>query len=272
MFTSGKEILSLEEIKNFLDCFGINIDPLMMPGQFVEALKISDPRYANGRELLRFQLEGDKTEMSEQVTKAVMSAAQVLGILDKETQLKGDQDLVIVLGGARQSNLDRLSYVLESIKSGRVVIRKLVMAGSTRILDDTEKQNTLNYAPRAKTEADLCYAAASTLSLKFPDQPIYLVTSGHTKAGNPEVIEKAIRQLMPNGDPDSKIMVVTTQRYAQSALLDLDRVGRKFSYTNSSAAGSPANPTVVANSTPATYLSEVLRTLRAAVLHATEIR
>ncbi len=67
---------------------------------------------------------------------------------------------------------------------------------------------------------------------------------------------------MPAG---AKVAAVTTQIYQASTERDLDRVAKQFGVTETFTAGNPSDPNVVAKRTPATYLSEVLRTLRAAV-------
>jgi len=67
---------------------------------------------------------------------------------------------------------------------------------------------------------------------------------------------------LPEG---SRVAAVTTQIYQAATSLDIARVGKKYGL-ETMAAGNPSDPKVVEARTPATYLSEVLRTLRAATL------
>ncbi len=87
------------------------------------------------------------------------------------------------------------------------------------------------------------------------------------RAGTPAVIEGVLATLQANGSlPEgANIAAVTTQVYQASTERDLARVAKQFGITETFTAGNPSDPNVVAKRTPATYLSEVLRTLRAAV-------
>ena len=264
---TGKWILRNPAIVAFLSYFGISVDPMSDPELFKQALREVDPRYKGGLGVDRFRLEQDQTKWSRETIEIIMVAAKALGLLDQETQLKGHIDMVIALGGARQSNLDRLRYAADAVKTGKASIKNLVIAGSNRILSDVEKENVSNYAPNAETEADLCKAAASMVERENPGMRIQVVVSENEKAGNPEVIESALREIGVAGD---YVAVVTTQIYKMAAGLDLARVANKFGISLTTAAGNPSDPAIVAKRTTATYLSEVLRTLRAAILFAQE--
>lgn len=263
----GREILNAAIIRDFLKFFNIETDPFLQTEAFIRSLAAIDPRYENGRNLVRFQLEGIKPLLTEEALDKVMSAARILRITEEKTLLEGEFDLVVVLGGARQSNLDRLRYVAEAIQSGNAKIEMLVIAGSTRKLNVVEQENVSNYAPGAKSEADLCYAAASVVNSES-NLPIVVMIVGDEKAGNQAVIEKVMAN-MPL-DSSARVAVVTTQFYQAAAELDLTRVARKHCITDTMAAGNPSDPTIVRKRSDSTYLSEVLRTLRAAVLEATE--
>jgi len=251
----------------FLQHFGVEANPVEDPEAFTAALAQLDPRYQGGRELVRWQLEADQTAWPEDTKQVIMGAAEGMRMLVPETPLAGSYDVVIALGGARQSNLDRTRYAADAVKEGKATISHLVVAGSKRKLNDQEQENVTNYAPGATTEADLVSGAASTVSSENPDvtPEVHVVES--ERAGTPDVVESVLEDMKSKGvlTVGSKVAAITTQIYQASTELDLARVAKKYGISETFTAGNPSDPNVVAKRTPATYLSEVLRTLRAAV-------
>lgn len=187
-------------------------------------------------------------------------------MLETETPLVGDYDVVIALGGARQSNLDRTRYAAEAVKSGKASIKQLVVAGSSRALGKGEPENTANYAPNATTEFDLVAGAAKTVAQENPGLVTSMFYVEDEKAGTPAVLEGVLQALKDSGalKEGAKVAAVTTQIYQESTELDLARVARQFGVSETFAAGNPSDPKVVEARKPATYLSEILRTLKAA--------
>jgi len=257
----------LQASSEFLRYFGVEADPIEQPEAFREALGQLDPRFQGGRDLVRWELEADQTEWDETSTDLIMRTAESMRMLVPETPLEGDFDVVIVLGGARQSNLDRTNYAVDAIKASQANVKQFIVAGSSRELNEAEQENTANYAPGAQTEFDLCVGAAATVSKENPGLVASVMYVDDKKAGTPAVIEKVLATLQANGSlPEgSKVATVTTQIYQSSTQLDLDRVAKQFGVNETFTAGNPSDPNVVAKRTPATYLSEVLRTLRAVV-------
>jgi len=251
----------------FLEHFDVKVDPFEQPEEFREALQQLDPRYQGGRDLVRWELEKDQTEWDDTSKDIIMSTAESMRMLEVETPLQGNYDAVIVLGGARQSNLDRTNYAVAALQEGAAKTKHLVVAGSNRALNEAEQENTANYAPGAKTEFDLCVGAAATAAKENPGLIASVLYVEDKKAGTPGVIEKVLTSLQASGDlpTGSKIAAVTTQIYQTSTQRDLDRVARQFGANETFTAGNPSDPKIVANRKPATYLSEVLRTLRAAI-------
>lgn len=262
---TGEQLLQAGS--EFLQHFGVEANPVENPEEFRAALQQLDPRYQGGRDLVRWQLEADQTEWDEPTKDVIMRTAESMRMLEAETPLQGNFDAVIVLGGARQSNLDRTNYAVEAIKDGKATVKQLIVAGSSRELNEAEQENTANYAPGAKTEFDLCVGAAATASKENPGLIASVMYVEDKKAGTPAVIEKVLTTLQGNGTlPEgAKVAAVTTQIYQSSTERDLDRVAKQFGVDETFTAGNPSDPNVVAKRTPATYLSEVLRTLRAAV-------
>ncbi len=256
----------LQAGSEFLQHFGVEVNPTEQPEQFLEAMAQLDPRYQGGRELVRWQLEADQTEWDEETKGVIMRAAESMRMLEPETPLQGDFDVVIALGGARQANLDRARYAVEGAKEGKTSFKSLVVAGSSRELNEAEQENASNYAPGAETEFDLCVGAAATVAKENPGLVASVAYIEDKRAGTPVVIERVLSTLRANGSlPEgARVAAVTTQIYQASTELDLARVAKQFGVSEAYTAGNPSDPNVVAKRTPATYLSEVLRTLKAA--------
>lgn len=256
----------LQAGSEFLQHFAVEVSPTEQPEQFLEAMAQLDPRYQGGRELVRFELEADQTEWDEETKGVIMRAAESMRMLETETPLLGQFDVVIALGGARQSNLDRTRYAVEAAKDGKAGIKQLIVAGSSRELNEAEQKATENYAPGATTEFELCVGAAKTVAQENPGLVASVMYVEDKRAGTPAVIEKVLATLQANGSlkEGAKVAAVTTQIYQASTELDLDRVAKQFGVAETFTAGNPSDPKVIEARKPATYLSEVLRTLKAA--------
>ncbi len=262
---TGEQLLQAGS--EFLQHFGVEANPVEQPEAFREALQQLDPRYQGGRDLVRWELEADQTEWDDTTKDLITRTAESMRMLEVETPLQGSYDAVIVLGGARQSNLDRTRYAVDAIKEGTATVKHLIVAGSSRELNEAEQENTANYAPGAKTEFDLCVGAAATAAKENPGLVASVMYVEDKKAGTPVVIENVLATLQASGSlPEgASVAAVTTQIYQTSTERDLARVAKQFGVAETFTAGNPSDPNVVAKRTPATYLSEVLRTLRAAV-------
>ncbi|MEK7599416.1 MAG: hypothetical protein AAB462_00030 [Patescibacteria group bacterium] len=264
--------LSPEQIfqagSEFLQHFGVEADPFEQPQEFQAALEQLNPRFQGGRDLVRFELEADQTEWDEPTKDVIMRAAEGMRMLETETPLTDRFDVVIALGGARQSNLDRTRYAVKAIREKTATVDNLIVAGSSRVLSEAEQDNVENYAYGAEREYQLCSAAAATVRGENPDLTIGVFGSEGVgeKAGTPAIIEEVLTMFRDKGKLPygARVGAVTTQIYQASTELDLARVAKQFGITETFTAGNPSDPNIVEARTPATYLSEVLRTLRAA--------
>jgi hypothetical protein len=256
----------------FVEHFGIRPSPVEQPEEFLEALKQLNPRFEGDKNLLRYELELalDTNEWPEETRHIIMKTAEKMRMLEKETPLLGHYDAVIALGGARASNLDRTLYAALAAHNGQASIDEIIVAGSARLVQDGERPATDQYAPGAQTEYDLCDAAAQITGGRFPELKVEAYPGGDEKAGTPKVIEAVLRRLQAQGKltEASHIGVVTTQIYQASTSLDARRVAERYGVTDVEAVGNPSDPTILAARTPATYKSEIIRTLQAAVLAA----
>lgn len=265
---SAQEILLVGA--DFIEHFGITVDPIKQPKEFLEALKQLNPRFEGDKNLLRFELElaQDSHEWPKETQQIIMEAAERMRMLETDTPLLGHYDAVIALGGARMANLDRTLYAAQSTQDGQTSIDLIIVAGSARKVQEGERSATNTYAPKAVTEFDLCDAAAVTVQQSYPNIEIRSYGAGDETAGTPKVIAIVLRDLQSKGilSETTRLGVVTTQIYQAATSLDARRVAKEFGITDIMTAGNPSDPKIIEARTPATYKSEIIRTLQAAAL------
>ncbi|MBX4190671.1 hypothetical protein KW794_01145 [Candidatus Saccharibacteria bacterium] len=276
-FSRGENQLAPYEVlsagSELLNHFDINVNPISQREQFLESIKQVDPRFQGDRNQVRWELEADQTEWPAFTKEIIMRAAENMRMLHYQTPLIGHYDAVIALGGARQSNLDRTRYAVECAKDQgyETTFKHLIVAGSGRKLNEQEQQATANYAPGAQTEFDLCVAAASVVAQENPGLITSVSYTDQERAGTPDIIETVLTSLQKSDQAiygESTIAAITTQIYQVSTDMDLRRIAKNFGIPNIYVAGNPSDPEIIAKRTPATYLTEVIRTLRAASLAA----
>lgn len=268
----------IESANELLAHFGVETDPVDESEQFLAVIKQLDPRFQGERSKSRQDLEKDERDWSAETIDIINRTAQALRmvVFDEEgrpghieTPLVGHYDAVIALGGARRSNLDRARYAVEcQNNSPDTSFAHLIVAGSGRPLRDGE-QETETYAPGAQDQFDLCVGAARVVARENPGLTVSVSYTAKDRAGTPDVIATVLADLQKSEVArygESPIAAVTTQIYQVSTRMDLERVAKKFGITDVYVAGNPSDPELVARRTPSTYLSEIVRTLKAAVL------
>lgn len=286
--------------QSLLDHFNVQANPNnpSETEQFVTAMDQLNPRFQGGRDLVRYQLELDQTEWPGDTKQIIMDSAKAMRMLESQTPFEGSFDVMLVLAGARQANMDRMRYAARccftraslsvTIDSRSFREGVLIFVGSKRKLTDDEKDNTSNYAPGAVTEEDLIVATMEhfdseqrKLTNEFGKYPQINrwdhVITDKDKAGTVDVVDKVLSEIanyvastgreLPK---DFRLGAVTTQIYQSATELDLARVAKRYGITETFTAGNPSNPNIIAKRTVATYLSEVLRTLKAAALAKSE--
>lgn len=267
-----------------MDHFGIEADARINQEGFTAALAQLDPRYKGERSLVRWQLEADQTEWPEATDVLVKQTAEAMRMMHAETPLQGRFDLVLVMGGARQAPADRARYAAECLFNKSADFISVAVLGSQRPLDDQEQAAVANYAPHAKTEGDLAISAVKVLEQEENRFAAVHQSEPKLKDVTPTVIEKVrastadvvdfqLAKMTARGTAAEielpvgfKLGAVTTQIYQPATQLDIVRVAKEYGITDVFTAGNPSDPNVIAKRTTATYLSEVLRTLRAASL------
>jgi len=231
-----------------------------------------NPRFSEGNDLVRFQLERDLRPLDEEIMDATLNLAGYFNMLRGETTLTGKYDLIAAPGGARRAPLHRACAAAQSIVEGRVDAKILVIAGSTRLLKDEEKPIVQDYAPDAVTEYDLCFGASLRILEKYPTLPVYTVRTDNPNAGNDDVIDRVMdfyHEEFPESGPIS-VAMVTTRHYAVGLHLDMARAAKRHGWRNFLAAGHCVDPETLFNRSMMIYFSECLTTLRKAAIAAAE--
>lgn len=296
---------SLRDGAELLDFFGVTIDPVQDTDRFVMAIQQMDPRNtAEGQDhLVRFQLEQDQTQWPQEAQGVILSTARAMDMASAqeqdlarrykageitdadivllqaegslpaaertvrqvETPLQGPFDMVVALGGARHAPRDRALYAARAIEEGRAS-GMLVMASSDRKLVGAEAQVAADYTPRASgdpREYHLGIGAVNAVQEQHPGVLITPVRIAQERANTTMVMEGVLDRF--SGAKFQRIGAVTTQIYQRFTELDLRTIGRQHGF-RTAVAGNPSDLSIVAARTPSTYLSEELRTLRAAAL------
>jgi hypothetical protein len=257
----------LEVSDDFLAAFNVTVSPFTEAGMFLEELGRLRPEYK-----ARFELEKSTQEFNA-ADEIIRRTAEAYGMMDEQTRLRGDFDVLIILGGARRSNLDRANYALEAFKARDINFGQMVIAGSARPLVPGEAEVAADYAPGAQTEFDLCVGAAATVAKENPGMSVSVQLTPKKEngglPGTPQVIEAVLTDLDQRGllnAEQSRVGAVTTQIYQPWTKFDLERVARRYGIVDTMTAGNPSDPEIVAKRTTATYLAEIVRALEAATL------
>lgn len=263
MNLSGSLVLRNPATKIFLRAMKISSNPFSELDQFKLDCQKAHPRYKDGEDRVRFQLESDESLWPEEVIDATLNLAGFLNMCRGETPLTGKYDLVIALGGARRSPLHRACYAAQAVEDQRAETKCIVIAGSTRLLQESEKPIVQDFAPGALNEYDLCNGAAKKLLGRYPGFNVQTVCKDDPRSGNIGVIDEVMlwhTSNFPNSGPIS-VAGVTTRIYTVGLHLDLARAAKRYGWSNFLAAGHSTDPETVFNRTLTSYLAECLTTL-----------
>lgn len=260
-FVSPVEILAIGA--PLLARFAVEVDPIADSGLFQQAMNELNPRFKGNRVLTRYELEADHTAWSEGDRKLIADAAHDFGLLNPQTPLTGEYDAVIAMGAARMAPLDRLNYAAAAVNSGAANAKLLIAAGSERKVGDGERSATDTYAPGAVTEFNLSSGAAARVAKDSGFLIASLLVPGE-EAGNLDVFKTVGNALTRQGLLTRSLGAVTTEIYRKATEMDLRIVAREMGIPSIAVAGNPSDPAIVASRTLATYLAEVVRTMRSA--------
>jgi hypothetical protein len=274
---TGADTLGQPEALAFLEYFGITADPREDLEGFLLSLRQIDPRYndpeGRGRYLVRYELEADHREWDEKAIAVIMAAAKAFDMLLPETRLVGHHDVVVVMGAARLANDVRAFAAAEDLASGKATANHVVAAGSSRLLRDDEKLIVEKIAPGAFDEAGLCQAAAEAVNRKYPSIHFEWMRVDNEKAGNEDVLNAAINRYRGLQNECQRwtlksVAAYTTEIYLRALMHDLRRVALTQRIPNTFAAGTDSPQSTKDARTPAVYMAEDVRTLKAAGLAA----
>lgn len=88
----------------------------------------------------------------------ILNAANELGLVNVVNPLYDQYDYILILGGARFSNLHRCEMAAKVIRDNGIKNCKVISLGAMRPISDTERTATDTYAPGAETEFDTLHA------------------------------------------------------------------------------------------------------------------
>lgn len=91
----------------------------------------------------------------------VVALADQLGLVSNHGPQRRNVDYLLILGGARLSNLLRPQYAGELLANSTVEAREIVLLGGSRPVMESERDATNTYAPDAETEFDLLTEASA---------------------------------------------------------------------------------------------------------------
>jgi hypothetical protein len=121
--------------------------------------------------------EIQETGLSKDDETRVVDLADQLGLVSNSPPRRRDVDFLLILGGARLSNLLRPQYAAELIQASAVTPKHIVLLGGSRPVMDTERDATDSYAPQAETEFDLLTqgaAAAFNFDTSVRDEEVHI--------------------------------------------------------------------------------------------------
>lgn len=147
---------SLSERLTWLDEFSARWDFRRMARERAQA-KASTSQDAGGA--ARWELLDSGLDPSQE--RRVLELASALGLVDNHQPERSRVDFLLILGGARLSNLLRPRYASELIAADLVKPAHIVILGGSRPVMDGERDATDSYAPGAATEFDLLTTAAA---------------------------------------------------------------------------------------------------------------
>lgn len=105
--------------------------------------------------------EAPPTGQPASVDRRIIELAGDLGLRFSVPPATPDVDFIVILGGARLSNLLRPRFAAQLLRSGAVTARQVILLGGHRPVMDWEREATDTYAPGTATELDLLLAGAA---------------------------------------------------------------------------------------------------------------
>lgn len=84
----------------------------------------------------------------------IMSSAEALGLINVTEPVYTSYDYILILGGARYSNLHRAKEAAHIVKTKDIKGSRIIGLGSMRPISESERESVDTYAPKALTEFD----------------------------------------------------------------------------------------------------------------------
>lgn len=267
---SSEMILRQREARTFMREAQMKADPFNDPEAFKQECHDLNTRFFEGHDYVRFERTARMSKWPPEIADATMGFATYLQMIYGENPLGGRDrfDYLIAFAGARFSTLDRLCHIVLRLADTKVFLRpntgKIIVAGSTRVLPDTEKPYVQDFAPGAETEFDLCLGAREYVMNLYPGQEIETVCTDIPRANTGNVIDAVMVHV--GGGKGLRIGGVTTELYHAQLDLWMAMAKLRHDWVGFQAAGHCANPRLVAERKDEAYWNECLSTLRVACM------
>lgn len=148
----------LDELANL---YGVTVLPEDVDGRLAVLQGIASQHwdYRGGSERQAVDWEDLTAEHDPQVSQAILSAADKLGLVGSTKPINQSPDFLVILGCANFAPRDRLNYGINSVED----FNHLVYLGASREITLAEQAKVAGYAPDAVTEFDLGCAAFETV-------------------------------------------------------------------------------------------------------------
>ena len=237
----GELVLRDRLSTEFMNVVGITADPFNDKDGFLKDCNDHNPRFNNCGPEIRYLYGKKRAEWATGFSSATMNLATTYHMVRGENPLTGVFDCVLALGGARWSPLDRLCHIINRMREGKAHAKKIVIAGSTRLLGPGEKELAF-YAPDPEVtdEFGLCAGAREYVLNRYPDLQIVAVRKDDKRSGNDGVIDQVMEEI--GGGKGLRIGAVTTQIYQAGLALDMARAQRRHGWLDFEAAGHCSTP------------------------------
>lgn len=230
------------------------------PEAFRSACNERNPRFSSGEAIHRLDLSDDMIDWKEGLPGATLDLYDTFQMERQERVLKGSFDWVICPGGNRWSPYDRAAHAAQQIIDAIATSdHGIVIAGSTRPLNDKDKYAAMMYAAGAETEYDLCLGAANKIQERYPNLTITTVCEDNPRSGNDGVIDRVMEEI--GGGAGLSFGIVTTMYYYVGMCLDAARARKRHQWDSVRVAGHTTTPWMLLERTDLMKYCECLVTL-----------
>ena len=206
-------------------------------------------------------------KISEAREEEIMQLASVWEMDRHETPMPRTPSKVnIVLGAFGGNTAARGLWAAEQLMGQGAHDAHLIFAASRRPLSQTELDAT--GLPAGSTESDACYAAANEINRRYPQLQVFIETTLNPKADTAAVLATALDsyQEVAHASIGETYTIITNPIYVAYTEQEGMRAAEQRGISTVHVAGAPTSHEVMQRRTVLTYMTEITRTMRAALL------